>query len=170
MTDHLLYLFRHAKSDWEEPLADHERPLAPRGVRDAAAAGRLLADRGWRPDLVLCSTAVRTVQTWQRATAAGAEAGQVQLTDAIYEASTNRLLGLVQQTPETVGSLMLIGHGPGLPGLAVTLGARPEPRDDWARLDEKYPTAGLTVLRLPGPWATAAPGSAELVAFEVPRG
>ncbi|GAA3692937.1 histidine phosphatase family protein [Microlunatus aurantiacus] len=170
MADHLLYLLRHAKSDWEEPLTDHERPLAPRGVRDAGAVGRLLAVRGWRPDLVLCSTAVRTVQTWQRATAAGAEAGEVQLTDAIYEASTNRLLGLVQQTPETVGSLMLIGHGPGLPGLAVTLGSRPGPRAAWARMDEKYPTAGLTVLRLPGPWAATLPGTAELVAFEVPRG
>ena len=69
-----------------------------------------------------------------------------------------------------MGSLMLIGHGPGLPGLAEGLGARPEPRDAWARLDAKYPTAGLTVLRLPGPWAAATPGEAELVAFEVPRG
>lgn len=170
MTDHLLYLLRHAKSDWEEPLTDHERPLAARGVRDATAAGRLLAVRGWRPDLVLCSTAVRTVQTWQRASAAGADAGEVQQTDAIYEASTGQLLGLVQETPEAVGSLMLIGHGPGLPGLAVTLGSRPEPQDAWSRLDEGYPTAGLTVLRLPGPWASAAADTADLLAFEVPRG
>ena len=75
--------------------------------------------------------------------------------DAIYEASATRLLGLVQATEESVGSLMLIGHGPGLPGLAESLGARPEPRTAWARLDTKYPTAGLAVLRLSGPWAAA---------------
>ncbi len=100
----------------------------------------------------------------------GADAGEVRFVDAIYEASAVRLLGLVQATEETVGSLMLIGHGPGLPGLAEGLGARPEPRAAWARMDTKYPTAGLTVLRLSGPWAAATPGEAELVAFEVPRG
>ena len=91
MTDHLLYLLRHAKSDWDETLTDHDRPLASRGVRDATAAGRLLAVPGWRPDLVLCSTAVRTVQTWQRASAAGADAGEVQLTDAIQIARVARI-------------------------------------------------------------------------------
>ncbi|HEY5981426.1 MAG TPA: histidine phosphatase family protein [Microlunatus sp.] len=170
MTDHTLYLLRHAKSSWDEPLRDHERPLDSRGVRDARAAGRLLAGQNWRPDLVLCSTAVRTRETWQHAVDAGADAAEVRFVDAIYEASAVGLLGLVQATEEVVGSLMLIGHGPGLPGLAEGLGARPEPRDAWARMDEKYPTAGLTVLRLPCPWADAAAGEAELMAFEVPRG
>ena len=90
--------------------------------------------------------------------------------DAIYEASVARLLGLVQQAPEEIGSLMLVGHGPGLPGLAESLGARPEPHQAWALMDAKYPTAGLAVLRLAGSWADAAPGQAELVAFKVPRG
>ena len=170
MTDHTLYLLRHATSSWHAPPRDHERPLDARGVRDARAAGRLLARQGWRPDLVFCSTAVRTRETWQHAVDAGAEAGEVRFVDAIYEASAARLLGLVQETAETVGSLMLIGHGPGLPGLAEGLGARPEPRAVWARLDAKYPTAGLTVLRVSGPWAAATPGEAELGAFEVPRG
>ncbi len=170
MTDHVLYLLRHAKSSWNEPLRDHERPLDDRGLRDARAAGRLLAAQGWRPDLVLCSTAVRTRETWRHAVGSGADAGEVRYVDAIYEGSATRLLGLVQATEESVGSLMLIGHGPGLPGLAEGLGARPEPRAAWARLDTKYPTAGLAVLHLSGPWAAATPGEAELVAFEVPRG
>ena len=170
MTDHTVYLLRHAKSSWDEPLPDHERPLAARGIRDAGAAGRLLADRGWQPDVVLCSTAVRTRETWQRAAAAGARAGEVRYVETIYEASVAHLLGLVQQAAEEIGSLMMIGHGPGLPGLAELLGARPEPRRAWALMDAKYPTAGLAVLRLRGPWAGAAPGRAELLAFEVPRG
>jgi phosphohistidine phosphatase len=170
MPDHTVYLLRHAKSAWDQPLPDHERPLARRGSRDARAAGRLLADRGWHPDLVLCPTAVRTRQTWQRAAAAGARAAEVRYVDAIYEASTQELLVLVRQTPEEVGSLMLIGHGPGLPGLAESLGARPQPRDAWQRMDAKYPTAGLAVLQLAGRWGDTAAGQAELIAFEVPRG
>lgn len=167
---HPLYLLRHAKSSWDEPLPDHDRPLSARGIRDARAAGQLLTARGWRPDLVLCSTAERTRQTWRHAAARGAETGELRYVDAIYEASLTELLGLVQQTTEEVGSLMLIGHGPGLPALAASLGRRPEPRDAWARMDTKYPTSGLAVLELPGAWAEAAPSTAQLVAFEVPRG
>jgi len=165
---HILYLLRHAKSAWDQPLPDHDRPLAARGIRDATEAGKLLARQGWQPDLVLCSTAVRTRQTWQLATEAGATAGGVRYSEEIYEAYTDELLDLVQQTPEEFGSLMLIGHGPGLPDLADLLGTRPEPRDAWARMDRKYPTSGLAVLRIHGPWADAE--SADLVAFEVPRG
>jgi phosphohistidine phosphatase len=167
---HTLYLLRHAKSSWDEPLPDHERPLSSRGIRDARAVGRLLTARDWRADLVLCSTAVRTRQTWQHALAAGAGAGEVRYVDAIYEASTTRLVEQVRQTREDVGSLMLIGHGPGLPALAEWLGRRPEPRDAWARMDAKYPTSGLAVLGIPGQWADTAPGRAVLAAFEVPRG
>lgn len=168
---HTLYLLRHAKSSWDKPLPDHDRPLAARGVRDARAAGQLLSARGWRPDLVLCSTAERTRQTWRHALARGAGAGEVRYVDAIYEASTARLIALVQQTAEEIASLMLLGHGPGLPGLAESLGRRPEPLDDaWARMDAKYPTAGLAVLQLEGAWADSTAGTAELVAFEVPRG
>lgn len=167
---HTLYLLRHAKSAWDRPLPDHERPLAARGIRDATAAGRLLAEEGWRPDLVLCSTAERTRLTWQRAADAGATAGEIRYAEEIYEADTEDLLDLVQQISEEIGSLMLIGHGPGLPDLADVLGARPEPQQAWARMDRKYPTSGLAVLRLPGRWADVSSGTAELVAFEVPRG
>lgn len=170
MTDHALYLLRHAKSSWDEPVTDKQRRLASRGLRDAPAAGRLLAARGWVPDLVLCSTAVRTRETWRLASLAGAQAGEVRYLDDIYEAPVGRLLDVVRSAPDDIGALMLVGHGPGLPGLADTLGARPEPRDVWARIDAKFPTSGLAVLRLSGSWADAAPGDAELVAFEVPRG
>ena len=57
-------LLRHAKSSWKDDLPDVERPLSPRGRRDAAVAGRWLAEHVGRPDLVLCSVAVRTRQTW----------------------------------------------------------------------------------------------------------
>lgn len=170
MTEHVLYLLRHAKSSWDEPLPDRERPLSARGHRDAAAAGRMLAERGWTPGLVLCSPAVRTRQTWSLAVRAGASAGEVRYLDDIYEAGTTRLAALVSRTAEETGSLMLVGHGPGLPDLAAALGRRPDPRETWARMDAKYPTCGLAVLRLTGPWADLTEGSAELLAFEVPRG
>ena len=55
---------RHAKSSWDYDVDDHERPLSGRGRRDAEALGQLLSQRSLRPDLVFCSTATRTRQTW----------------------------------------------------------------------------------------------------------
>jgi phosphohistidine phosphatase SixA len=61
---HTLYLLRHAKSSWADPtLLDHERPLAPRGRRDAKRIATHLAQLGIEPELVLCSTAARTRET-----------------------------------------------------------------------------------------------------------
>lgn len=59
-----LVVLRHAKSAWPDDGADHERPLAPRGRRSAPAAGRRLREADCVPDLVVCSTARRTRQTW----------------------------------------------------------------------------------------------------------
>lgn len=170
MSHHTLYLLRHAKSSWDEPLPDHERPLSNRGVRDARAVGHLLAVRGWQPELALCSTSVRTRETWRRAHAAGAEAGEVRYVDDIYAASAAGLLSLVRATSEDVASMLLIGHAPGVPDLAGSLGRRSGPDEAWARMDAKFPTAGLAVLEVGGTWAAIEPGEAELVAFEVPRG
>ncbi|HEY5848997.1 MAG TPA: histidine phosphatase family protein [Microlunatus sp.] len=163
-----LWLLRHAKSDQGTGLPDHERPLNERGVRDATATGRLLVERGWRPDLVLCSSSVRTRQTWEHAAAAGGTAGEVRIEPRIYDASAATLLDVVRTVDQEVGSLLLVGHGPGVPGLADRLGSRPEPREVWRRMDEKYPTSGLAMLHFDASWAGVDAG--ELVAFETPRG
>jgi phosphohistidine phosphatase len=163
-----LWLLRHAKSDWEIPRPDHERTLNDRGRRDAAAAGRLLRDRQWRPDLVLCSSAVRTRQTWERAAAAGAEADEVRIEPKIYDASMPALLELVREVDPSVVGLLLVGHAPGVPELADRLGVRPEPADAWRRMDDKFPTSGLAMLQFDGNWEDI--DSADLITFEIPRG
>ena len=167
-----LTLLRHAKSDWNTGVDDHARPLNARGRRDADAAGRLLAERGWRPDLVLCSSAVRTRQTWEYARSAGADAGEVRIEPRIYEAATSTLVGLVQAVDPAVTQLMLIGHGPGLPGLPDAVARRPEPVELWRALDSAYPTSGLARIEFTIPWAEVglSGGLGDLVAVEVPRG
>ena len=64
MSERTLVILRHAKAERPAELADADRPLTQRGHADAAAAGAWLAARGYRPDLVLCSPAKRTRQTW----------------------------------------------------------------------------------------------------------
>ena len=165
-----LLLLRHAKSAWDRDVADHERLLTGRGRRDAVAAGQLLAARGLVPDVVACSTAARTRETWDGAVQGGAGAHEVRFLDEIYEARVTDLLRVVRAMPETARTVLLVGHGPGIPDLVDLLAVRRAGSDAWARVEHKYPTAGLAVLTFPGTWAEAGQARAELESFEVPRG
>ena len=165
----VLLLLRHAKSDWDTGEVDHERPLNRRGRADAAAVGQVLAGHGMVPDLVACSTATRTRETWDRAVGAGAQAGEVRYLDDIYSADVATLVGVVQELPEAAETVLLIGHNPGVSELVRSLAVRTD-TPAWVGIDQGYPTAGLAVLTLPGPWHAAGTGAADLVTFEVPRG
>jgi phosphohistidine phosphatase len=162
-----LYLLRHAKSSWKDPgVDDHERPLARRGRRAAKAIARYVRERGIEPELVLCSTARRACQTLERIEPAlGTPA--VQIEPGLYQASARTLLERLRSVPDGVGSVMLIGHNPGVQQLVLDL-ARPAPGR--RGLELKYPTAGLATLTFRGPaWRALDPGSAELVDFVAPR-
>jgi phosphohistidine phosphatase len=166
---HTLIAVRHAKSSWDFDLEDHDRPLSGRGRRDADAIGRLLTQRSLRPDLVLCSTSERTQETWKRAAAVGAEAGDVRLERGIYHAWVPELVRLIRALPEEVSTVLMLGHAPGIPDLVEHLCQRTGSAD-WAQLDAKYPTSGVAIISVPGPWRSIGQGRAELVSFTVPRG
>ena len=121
-----LVLLRHAKSAWPD-VPDHERPLAPRGLRDAPVMGRWLRTEGLVPDLVVCSSARRARETWQFAQAGLGATPPVRYDEYVYQASAAQLLALIRRQPETVTTLLIVGHDPGVPGLAVTLSGAGSP-------------------------------------------
>jgi phosphohistidine phosphatase len=164
-----LVLVRHGKSSWDLDVDDHERPLSARGRRDAEAIGRWLSERSLRPDLVLCSTAIRTTQTWEYAMAGGAVAGEVQYRREIYHAWVPELLALIRRVPDEIHSLLVLGHAPGIPDLVEHVCVRTHSRD-WAQMDSKFPTSGLAVVNVPGPWSELGKARAELANFAVARG
>jgi len=161
-----LVLLRHAKSDWPD-VADHERPLAKRGRRDAPAVGRWLGDSGYVPDAVVCSTARRARETWELVAAGLAETAPgasplVRYEPRVYEATVLGLLMLVREFDDAWRTAVVVGHNPGLAGLATGL-AGPDGTPPQA-----FPTAATAVFALTGSWAEAAPGEARLLAFVVP--
>jgi len=161
-----LYLLRHAKSSWADPgLADRERPLAPRGRRDAKRIAKHLGRLGCSPELVLCSPAVRTRETLEVVRPVLADSTIV-LEEDLYGASSDRLLARLRRVPDTVASVMLVGHNPGLHQLALALASS---GDELGRLEAKFPTAALATLDVPRPWSRLAPGDATLSAFVVPK-
>jgi phosphohistidine phosphatase len=162
-----LYLLRHAKSSWKDPgLTDHDRPLAGRGRRAAAAIGRHLRAQGIEPELILCSTARRARETLERIEPALATAA-IRIEPELYGASAGALLERLRAVADDVDSVMVIGHNPGLQRLALDL-ARPAPAV--RELDAKYPTAALATLAFADPtWQALERGTAELAEFVRPR-
>lgn len=166
----ILYLLRHAKSSWDDSsLADHDRPLAPRGERAAPAMGRHMQSNGWIPELVLCSTAARTRATWAGAAPFLGDHLPVEYERELYGASAQELLGLLRSVPDDVGRVLVIGHNPGLEMLASGL-AGEGPARGLARMRRKFPTAALAVLSCgANRWADLSPGSCRLDRFVRPR-
>ena len=165
-----LVVLRHAKSAWPVGVDDHERPLAPRGRRDAPAAGRALAEADCLPDLVLCSTAVRARQTWELASAQWGTPPPVRLESRLYAAAVSDLLEAVHAVPAQVETLLLIGHNPGLADLVLAL-AGDALDDALDRVRAKFPTAAIAVLAWHGSgWDSLAPDMALLTDMTVPRG
>ena len=165
-TAHTLLLLRHAKSSWVDPtLPDHDRPLASRGRRDAKRIAKHLAGLEFEPELVLCSSAVRTRETLELVRPALGNS-KVLFEDGLYGASSDELLGRIRVVPDAVGSVMLIGHNPGLEQLALLLASS---GDELRRLETKFPTAALATLAVETTWSRLAPGDAILTAYIVPK-
>lgn len=163
---HSLYLLRHAKSSWDDPtLADHERPLAPRGRRDTKRIAKHLQRVRIEPELVLCSSATRTRETLDLLRSALATS-TIALEEELYGASSDELLARIHIVPDSVASVMLIGHNPGLHELAVILAST---GDELEGLEAKFPTAALATLALATTWSRLAPGDATLEAYVVPK-
>src|SRR5262249_55443798 len=115
-----LLLFRHPTTAWPD-VADHDRPLARRGVRPAPAHGRRLPAPRVVPGHVLCSTARRARETWQYAQAGLAASPPVTFDGRIYAAAPADLLAVIREVPPATGTLLLIGHNPAIEDLARLL-------------------------------------------------
>lgn len=159
-----IVLMRHGKSGYPEGTPDHERPLAERGQREAALAGRWITDTVGVVDAVLCSTATRTRETL---TATGIDA-DVRFEERLYGASPEEIIEEIALTEDTVDTLLVVGHAPGIPYTALEL-AEADGSQAAIEIGRKFPTSAIAVLTLDGTWAEIGRGTASLTAFEIPR-
>jgi phosphohistidine phosphatase len=159
-------LLRHAKSDWPD-VPDRDRPLAKRGRRDAPVIGRWLHGHGYQPQIVICSDARRTRQTWDLVAPELGGSPSVTFEPRAYAASAITLLYLVRELPAACLSALLIGHNPGVSELASNLleaAGDETPGSPGLR----FPTAAVAVLEFDGDWAGLALAQARLLAYTSP--
>lgn len=165
-----LYLLRHAKSDWDNPsLSDIERPLAQRGVAAAPRVAEVMQSEGLLPELVICSPARRTRETWDLIGSCLDSEPPSQIDERLYLASPGELISVIQEQPDDLGSVMLIGHNPGMEAITMELSGSGE-QPDLDRALTKFPTGALAVIDLDVErWVDISGGSGALRRFVRPR-
>jgi phosphohistidine phosphatase len=165
-----LLLLRHAKAERSRPgERDHERVLTPRGRGDAPKLGAYMVRHAFIPDLVVVSTAARTRQTWELAATAFENAPPVQYDGRLYEAAPQAILNVIRDTGPQVGTLLVVGHNPGLQELAAQLVAVGD-SDACQRLKEEFPTCALAVINfMVEDWSRLHPHAGRLEHLVTPQ-
>lgn len=166
-----LTLLRHAKSGWDDPVSrDFDRPLNPKGKRAAQRIGAYLREHDIGFDHVVASPAVRVVETIEHLAEGAGETLAPAWDKRIYLASAVSLLDVIQEADDRYGSLLLVGHNPGLEDLVLMM--VPDKPGDEARdqVEEKFPTASIAEIRFPvDRWEDVRPNSGTLSLFVRPR-
>jgi phosphohistidine phosphatase len=160
-----LILLRHAKSAWDDAdLPDHDRVLNARGRRDCITVGGWLRDRDLAADQVLCSTALRTLETWTRLSGSLQDAPPAQPVADLYLAEPNTILGVLKEA--TGACVALIGHNPGIADTAASLVRTAPIHPDFLR----FPTLSTLVVEFPiDDWAELDTRTGTVIDFIVPR-
>ena len=152
-----LILLRHAHAEQASTgQADFDRPLSPRGLAEAEAAGAWLAEQSLLPDRVLCSPARRTRETLEAVLGLTGYVEQ-RLDERVYDATPGTLAALVDEQRD-VERLLLVGHNPGLEQLVALMHSGQS--GDYRGM----PPGGIAVLRLPVD-VNIEPGIATLTQF-----
>ena len=158
-----LYLVRHAKSSWDNAnQSDHDRPLNPRGERDAPRMGKRLRKRKDQPEVIISSSAVRA-QTTARilATALDYPTSDIAIDERLYGAEPEDVISIIGDLDAGIDCAMLVGHTPTITALSNALG-----RCDF----DKVPTCGMAVLTFPvDSWKDIATIQGKLVDFDFPK-
>ena len=159
----ILTLVRHAKSNWNNAdLADFERPLNSRGLKNAPEMGKRLADAKFKVDLIISSPAVRAITTAEFiASELGYNFKKIKHAEAIYDASLNTLLHLISSLDDNVNNIMLVGHNPGMTMLCNYLSN--------AGI-ENMPTCSIAQIQFRvNSWQSITEHSGKLLDFDYPK-
>ena len=160
-----VFLFRHAKTEQvnKDTPADAARALTERGRKDSPRVGRAMREKGYQPDLILCSTSTRTRQTWEFANAELHSMAKVEFVEVLYAAEAREIAQMIRQLPDSVKKPLLVGHNPGFEELTTSLspdGTAPQ----------HLPTAGIAQLEFHvDRWPDVNPGSGRLAGIYSPK-
>jgi phosphohistidine phosphatase len=166
-----LMLLRHAKSSLADAgQEDSDRPLNPRGQHAATAVGRYMASHSLVPQLVLCSPARRTRETWGLVAGELKASPAILFVDEIYDFGDGKaLVDCLRRKAGAAQPVLLVGHNPSIGRLAQNLVGKGDKKLR-ERLERKYPTAALAVISFDlDNWRSLTAGAGTLRHFVTPK-
>ncbi|MFC7528917.1 SixA phosphatase family protein [Actinoplanes sp. GCM10030250] len=171
MTSRTLILLRHAKAETPGDFPDYDRALSERGESDADAAGSWLSDEKLRPDLVICSPAKRTRQTWAAASVALAQGGssrsaEVHYEDGLYFGGSTEVFDLLRAVSDEVRTVLIVGHNPTMSEVSALLLSD----EQFTGVTLELKTSGIAVHVSDRSWSQTEPGSMRLTRQHTARG
>lgn len=158
-----LYLIRHAKSDWSDPLSsDFERGLNKRGKGDAPLMGDILFKKGIQPDLILSSPAHRAKATaFIIAQKLSYSTDDIRFEQSLYASDTEIICSLIRGVSDKINSVMIFGHNPEFTECANMI---------CGSTIDNIPTCGVVAMQLKDDiWESIGSNSAKLLFFETPK-
>lgn len=163
-----LYILRHAKAEAiTHGGDDHVRPLAERGLLEATQMGKYMLSQHLRPEKILCSTATRTRQTWLQIQDVFPQTIPIHYEDKLYHTSAPDILRIVGAEPDTISSVMVVGHNPGLHDLCMRL-AKDGDNKLRSQMAMKFPTCAFVEVQFEGKWSDISTADTALIRFVTP--
>ena len=159
-----LYLIRHAKSSWDDPLQDDfDRPLNKRGMKDAPRMGKRLQEMDIHPDMLLSSPAERALSTCMLiAEKIGYSARNIHTDQRLYHAGEDQLLAVVHGFHDGNDEIMIFAHNPGLTDFANRL--------NHDLVTDNIPTCGVVALQFAvNSWKEVVWEKGKLLFFDFPK-
>lgn len=160
-----LLILRHSKAGQtnKQIIDDHGRNLTTQGVELCSAMAEYMLEREYIPDIVLCSTASRAVETAQHVCGAMSITPTVEYTPKLYLASTYDILRTIQMVSDEYNHVLVVGHNPGLQQFCLELPSAGD-KKEYRELRNNFPPPSLAVFHISGKhWMDLEPGTAELV-------
>jgi phosphohistidine phosphatase len=156
-----LYMIRHAKSSWKDiSLDDYDRPLNKRGQKNAPFMGKLLKQKGVKPDAILSSPANRAKTTAKLIANEIDYKNYITFDENIYEAGSSTLFFILKELDDGIGTVFLVGHNPELNILAHKL----------VGFHENIVTSGVLEIEFDSEsWAEIDAQNAKLISYEYPK-
>lgn len=165
---HQLWLFRHAKSDWNKNKTDFKRPISKRGMKDSIRMGQWMLENRMIPDCIISSPAERAFQTCEFLQQGfQGELNPPDWDERLYHADHTTLLTIIAEQDESINTLMLVGHNPGLDDLLIHLcGSSKLHHTNKGKL---MTTSTLAVIEIAGSWAHIDEGNNKFVQIARPK-
>jgi len=165
-----LILMRHSKSSWDNSYKDDfDRPLNSRGRENAQMVAKHIHSWGFKPELTLCSSALRCKQTLELIIPYFPKKMHIRYLDELYLAPEKAILEIIKSIKLSIDQILVIGHNPGLSDLSQSLIYSSNKKNDYFET-QQFPTSAASIFEMSiNNWVNFNLSESKIIDFVTPK-